>query len=146
MATKEEAGNNSGLTTLETFLADNPQDNLSDEVEVSSRLTAAGFKFKISAPTGDQFSQYQKEAISIGRRRKMDFDSRRLNELLIVNHTLVPNFRSTAFLQALKVTTPEQAVNKVLKAGEIQDLSTSIQKLAGFQAEDGEGLDDQAKN
>ena len=134
------------LDSLEAFLAENPQDGLTDDIELSRRLTDAGFKFTITAPTGEEFSSYQKEALRIGRHRKVDFDTKRFNELLIINHTKSPNFRKTEFLQRLRVTTPEQAMNKVLRAGEIQDLSTAIQKLAGFQSDDGEDLDTQAKN
>ena len=84
------------------------------------------------------------EAIQFGKRRQVSFDAGRLNELLVVNHTLEPNFRNTEFLQKLGVRTAEDAVYRVLKPGEIQDLSTAIQALAGFQTED--ELLDKAKN
>lgn len=143
MAADTEKGT-STLSSLESFLAENPQDNLREEIEVSPRLTTAGFKFTISAPDGAEFSQYQKEAISVGRRKSVNFDTKRFNELLVINHTVVPNFRKTELIKKLGVATPEQALYRVLKAGEIQDLSTAIQELAGFQSDD--ELLDEAKN
>ena len=131
--------------TLTQFLVDNPQTNIVDEVYVSPRFKEAGFKFKITAMTGEQFSTYQKEATAIGRHRKMSFDNKRFNELVVINHTVDPNFKDAATLSQAGCTTPEQFLYRSLRAGEIAELANQISQLSGFDM-DPEALVDEVKN
>lgn len=132
-------------TTLLDFLLENPQDNIQEEFFLSDRFKKAGFKFTIKVMTGEQFSAYQKEAIAVGRHRKVNFDNKRFNELVVINHTVNPNFRDAAAISKAGVRTPEEFLYKVLKAGEVIDLANKISELSGFQTDE-DALVDEVKN
>ena len=125
------------------FLIDNPVDNLTDEVIVSSRL--AKFPFKIKGMTGPEFSEYQKLSTKISRHKKVEFDSKTFNELVVLNHTLNPNFRDAESIKKAGCATPEQFLYKSLLAGEINELAQQITALSGFD-KDIEDTVEEAKN
>ena len=79
------------MSQLLQFLIENPVDNLTTEVTISPRL--AKFPFKIKGMTGPDFSEYQKLSTKIGRHKKIEFDSKTFNELVVLNHTIEPNFK-----------------------------------------------------
>ena len=125
------------------FLIDNPVDNLTDEVIVSARL--AKFPFKIKGMTGPEFSEYQKLSTKISRHKKVEFDSKTFNELVVLNHTLNPNFRDAESIKKAGCQTPEQFLYKSLLAGEINELAQQITALSGFD-KDIEDTVEEAKN
>jgi hypothetical protein len=125
------------------FLIDNPVDNLTDEVIVSARL--AKFPFKIKGMTGPEFSEYQKLSTKISRHKKVEFDSKTFNELVVLNHTLEPNFRDAESIKKAGCQTPEQFLYKSLLAGEINELAQQITALSGFD-KDIEDTVEEAKN
>lgn len=131
--------------SLSEFLAANPITGLTAEVYISQRFKEAGFPFKITAMTGHQFNDYQKQATAVGRHRKMSFDSTLFNELVILNHCVVPNFKDANEIQAAGCTTPEQYLYSRLLAGEINELSNQISILSGFDS-DMESMVDDVKN
>ena len=121
------------MSNLMQFLIDNPVDNLTDEVVVSPRL--AKFPFKIKGMTGPEFSEYQKLSTKIGRHKKVEFDSKIFNEMVVLNHTMEPNFRDAESIKKAGCQTPEQFLYKSLLAGEIAELSQQISSLSGFDKE-----------
>lgn len=125
------------------FLIDNPVDNLTDDVVVSPRL--AKFPFKIKGMSGPEFSEYQKLSTKIGRHKKVEFDSKVFNELVVLNHTLEPNFRDAESIKKAACQSPEQFLYKSLLAGEIAELSQQISSLSGFDR-DMEDTVEEAKN
>ena len=131
--------------TLTQFLLDNPQIDIREEIFVSPRFKDAGFKFTISAMTGEQFSSYQKEATAVGRHKKVNFDNKRFNELVVINHTLNPNFKDADAIKKAGCMTPEQFLYRSLRAGEITELVNQISALSGFDP-DPEALVDEVKN
>lgn len=118
--------------TLEQFLVDNPQDAIQEDIDLAARFTAKGFKFTITAMTGQQYADYQKEAVAIGRKRKVKFDSQRFNELVVINHTLKPNFKDAELCKKAGCSTAEQFMYRSLRAGEIAELANRIALLSGF--------------
>lgn len=131
------------MSNLMQFLIDNPVDNLTDEVIVSARL--AKFPFKIKGMTGPEFSEYQKLSTKISRHKKVEFDSKTFNELVVLNHTLNPNFRDAESIKKAGCQTPEQFLYKSLLAGEINELAQQITALSGFD-KDIEDTVEEAKN
>lgn len=131
------------MSTLLDFLIENPIDNIVDSVVVSTRLKA--YPFKIRAMTSPEFSDYQKAATSYGRHKKMDFNSAKFNELVVLNHTIEPNFRNAESIKKAGCLTPEQFLYKSLLAGEISELSQKISALSGFDS-DMEEIVEEAKN
>lgn len=131
--------------SLTEFLLANPQDEVTEELYISERFKKAGYKFTISAMTGEQFQEYQQEATAFGRHRKTSFDTKRFNERVVVNHTVTPNFKDADAIKKAGCTTPEQFMYRSLRAGEITELSNRISTLSGFDS-DSEALVDEVKN
>ena len=129
-------------TTLTEFLAENTVDNITAEVFISERFKKAGFAFKIRAMTGQEFNTYQKQATAVGRHKKVNFDSALFNELVVINHTVEPNFKDAEILAKMNCATPEQFLYSRLKAGEIAELATQISTLSGFDADQASLVDD----
>jgi len=131
--------------TLTQFLAENPVNDITADVYVSKRFQDAGFAFKIRAMSGQEFSAYQKQATAVGRHKKVNFDSSLFNELVVLNHTVEPNFKDANMLAQCGCATPEQFLYSRLKAGEIVDLANKISALSGFDVEQSE-LVEEVKN
>lgn len=140
------------MSVLKDFLIENA-DVVGKEVEVpiSPRFKDKEgklLKFKIKPMSGDEFGRYQKQCTSIDfnkKKRETQFDSGKFNMLCIVNHCIDPDFRDSSFLKDLGVQTPEQAVSKVLLAGEIVELGNQISKISGFDVDINEEIE-KAKN
>lgn len=131
------------MSRLTDFLIQNPVDNLTEELVVSQRL--AEFPFKIRGMTGPEFAEYQKLATIMNRHKKVEFNSKLFNEVVIINHTVEPNFRDAESMKSAGCVTPEQFMYKSLLAGEIAELSQRISALSGFDRELDEVVDE-AKN
>ena len=123
------------MDTLTEFLAENPVEDLREEVVVSQRLREHPFEIK-----GAYAGEMESYARACRRREqgKTVFDAAKCNVLLILNHCTAPDFRSVDFLRKCGCATPEEAVNKVLKAGEIAFLAQKIYALSGY----GESMED----
>lgn len=131
------------MSKLTEFLCENVVEGLTEEVTISNRIP---FKFKISAMTSEQFNSYRKMATTINTKTKSaSFDSKKLTEQMVINHTVDPDFRDADSIKKLGVMTPEQYLNKVLLAGEVEELSQAIQKLSGFNLDIDEAVEE-AKN
>ena len=128
---------------LADFLCEHTVENITDEVVISNRIP---FKFKIRAINSEEFNSYRKLATSFDvKRKKASFDSKKLNEQIIINHTVDPDFRNAEDIKRVGCTTPEQYMNKVLLAGEAEELSQQIQSLSGFDLDINEAVEE-AKN
>lgn len=129
-------------TTLTDFLLQNLPEHETLEVTLP-RMKGVG-TFKIKPMTAKQFYSYQKTATNI-QKKGSTFDTERFNMNVVVNHTVEPNFKEASFIEAAGVTTAEALVNKVLKGGEVAELSRQISILSGFD-EEGEDLVEEVKN
>ncbi|BDU92669.1 phage tail assembly chaperone [Clostridium perfringens] len=135
------------MSKLTEFLLNNTVENLTEEVIVSDRFKVDGeiLKFKIKAVNPDEFSDLQKQCTKVGKKGKVNFDSKMFNEQLIINYTVDPNFKDAEVVKKAGCMTPEQLVNKVLLAGEVATLVEEISALSGFD-KDLEELREEAKN
>lgn len=135
------------MSKLMDFLVSNPIDNLTEEVIVSDRFTDCDkiMKFKIKAVSPDEFSELQKQCTKVGKKGKVNFDSKMFNDQLIINYTVEPNFKDADAIKKAGCMTPEQLLNKVLLAGEVATLVEEISTLSGFD-KDLETLREDAKN
>jgi len=136
------------MTALTDFLLANPVNTIEEEVVVSKRLKDADgnlLKFKIKPMLNEEYLEYQNQCTVPKKGGKIEFNTKKFNQLLILNHTVEPNFRNAELIEQAGVRTPEQLLNKVLLAGEIQVLSEQIRNISGFE----DSLDDlveEAKN
>lgn len=127
------------------YLAQNPIDDMEQEVHIDGRLSK--FKFRIKPMTSDQFYKYQRiSTIAVqGKTKEVKFNAGRFNELVILNHVVEPNFKDSTLLSSAGVNTPEQYLNKYFLAGELAKLSDKISEISGFETTD-EELEEEAKN
>ena len=129
------------MSALTDFLLANPVNTITKEVVVSKRIKDTEgnlMKFKVKPMLNEEYLEYQNQCTIPKKGGKIDFNSRRFNQLIILNHTVEPNFRDADLIQKAEVRTPEQLLNKFLLAGEIQALSEQIRILSGFE----DSLDD----
>lgn len=140
------------MSVLRDFLLENA-DVIEKEIEVpvSPRFKDKEgnlLKFKIRPMSGDEFGKYQKQCTTMnvmGKKKETSFDSGKFNVMCIVNHCIDPNFKEAEFIKKLGVQSPEQAVSKVLLAGEIVELGNQISKISGFDVDINEEIEN-AKN
>ena len=131
------------MVTIAQFLIDNPIDNIIDEVSISPRF--GKLMFKIKPMNGKEYAEYQKRSTNIGRHQKVDFSNQIFNELVVLNHTIEPNFRDAEVIKKAGCKSPEEFLYKSLKAGEIVELADKISAISGFDKDIEEVVDD-AKN
>jgi len=129
---------------LVQYLAQNQVEGVIEEVRISGRLK--DFTFKVKPINQSQFNHYQRIATTIGKKGQVNkFDNGKFNELVIINHVVEPNFRSTEVLDTVNAKTPEEYINKVFLAGEIVQLGEQISEISGFGTTD-EELEIEVKN
>lgn len=134
------------MNELQKFLLENPVDNISEEIILSKRLKDV--KFKIRPMTGSEHQRYTNMCITNANNpKKRNFDLTKFQSLVVVNHTVEPNFKDAEWLATAKIADkdPMKLVSKVLLAGEIETLSEKILALSGF-SEDIDELVDEVKN
>lgn len=129
-------------STLADFLIEGCEGSENKEVVISKRLSK--HPFTIKPMSGKEYYEYVKASTKI-LSKKAEFDAERFNIMVIVNHTINPNFKSADDIKKAGCTLPEQYLNKVLFAGEIVELAKQISEISGFN----ESMDDlviEAKN
>ena len=129
------------MNALQQFLTTNSVDNLTEEICLGGRLK--DFKFKIKAMTGDQYNDYQSRCIeNPNSPKKRRFNTKKFNELIVVNCVVEPNFKDAEWLKALGVIDSTAAVYKTLLAGEISQLAEAALRLSGFDRDLDEEMDE----
>ena len=132
------------MTDLESFLIENDVSNITKEIVLSERLPAP---VKIKTLTKAKHGEFQKRCAGNYQRKKgIPFDTAKFQTLICIECCIYPDFRKADFLDRLGVPTPEDALNKTLLSGEIQELYEQICKLSGFELEDMEEDIEEAKN
>ena len=135
------------MTTLTEFLLANPVDDVTEDVIVSNRIKDAEgnvLKFTVKPMLHEQYLMYQKQC-GVVKGKKFEFDSKKFNNLIVIGHTTNPKFTDATLVQQAGCVTPEQLMNKLLLAGEIDVLSQQIRRVSGFQ-DDLDDLVEEAKN
>lgn len=121
--------------SLQEFLNANPIDNLTEEVVISDRFKDKDgklLKFQIRVMNSRELGEYRKRAVKITKGKKYEVDSQQLLTAIVINHTVVPDFKDAVSIKKLGCMTPEDYLHKVLLPGEIDDLAQKIQYLSGF--------------
>ena len=130
--------------SLTDFLCANPVQDETEKVVLCERLR--DFEFEIGAMDKKQYDGYINQCVvKDGKGKVVKQNIALFNELVVINHCLYPDFRSTDFVQKAGAITPGQALYKVLKLGEVEKLADCILKFNGFDR-DFETLRKKAKN
>ena len=129
--------------TLTEFLLLNPVDNLTKEIIVSERLKS--YPFTVRALDNEAFTECQKASTTTGRHSKVNFDTKKFNDLIILKSVIEPNFKDAELLKKAGSTTATDFINRSLLSGEIAELSQQILHFSGFD-QSTEELKDEVKN
>lgn len=137
--------------SIKEFLIENPIDSVTETVTL--KLKRKGKEemqadFTVSMMSGEDFNKYQKAATprqKHGEKTVATPSASKVNEMMVVNHCIEPDFRDAAWIEKAGVKTPEQLLYKVLRAGEISALAVAILELSGL-GEDIVVLRDEVKN
>lgn len=123
------------MSTLQNILNLNVIDTITHYVEISNRLkdkNGNNIKFKIKPILFEDLNRLKRKATFIDKKGQPIIDEGKLNTLCIIEATLEPSFKDIKSMEMLKVSTPEQYLNKVLLAGEIERLIKEILIISGF--------------
>lgn len=123
------------MSTLQEILNLNIVENISTYVQISDRFKDENgniLKFKIRPILFNELNNLKKRATFFDKNGKADIDEGMLNMYCITEATIEPNFKDANSIEKLGVFTPEQYINKVLLAGEIDKLINEILKISGF--------------
>ncbi|MDL2215962.1 hypothetical protein LJB77_02780 [Ruminococcaceae bacterium OttesenSCG-928-N02] len=123
--------------TIKDFLLDNPIEGM--ELTIKMLLKRAGVEqeaeFKLGMMQGEDLARYQKKATPPAKKGSTAVQmpsSSKLNELIIINHCLEPDFSDAAWIEKAGCRTPEELLYKVLKPGEITSLASEIFEFSGL--------------
>lgn len=136
------------MSTLQEILNLNiPQDFISDVVISERFKDEIGnlIPFQIKPISFEALNRLKKRATSISKDGSYNLDEGYLNMLCIIESTVNPSFKDAKSIAELSVSTPEQYLNKVLLAGEIDRLIKEILTISGF-IHDFEGFVEEIKN
>ena len=137
------------MSKLQKFLNANPVAGMTKEVVVSDRFRDEEgnlLKFTIRSISPSEFEEIRKKALSLKKGGKeIEFDTGKFNMALVINCTVDPNFKDAESIKQLGCATPEQYVNKVLLAEEVEELAQQIRAFSGFD-KDLDELVKEAKN
>lgn len=133
--------------SLAQFLMETSTEDLTDVVKMRLKRNAREIvgEFKITAIDSKQWARYQEQTTKIKKGNKHEFDQVKFNELVVLNHTVEPDFKNAEKIKQAGCTTPEQYLNKKLLIGEIVELSRNIVELSGF-SNDLDELKEEIKN
>lgn len=119
------------MNALQQFLTENSVDNLVEEFILGGRLK--DFTFKIRALTGTQYNDFQVLCVeNPNSPKKRRFNTKKFNELIVVNCVIEPNFKDAEWIAQLGVPDSASAMYKTLLAGEIAEIAERVLKLSGF--------------
>lgn len=119
------------MNALQQFLTKNAVDNLTKEISLGGRLK--DFKFKVRALTGNQYNDFQALCIeNPNSPKKRRFNTKKFNELIVVNCVVEPSFKDAEWIKELGVPDATSAMYKTLLAGEISQLAEEALRLSGF--------------
>lgn len=133
--------------TLQEFLNNNVVDGTTKEVFISDRFkdeNGKALKFKIK-PISQKALNAMRNKHSKQKGNKIIVDEAALSFEIVINCTVEPNFKDTKSLELLGVFSPEDYLNKVLLAGEVNTLEKAILEFSGFGKDINELIED-AKN
>lgn len=120
---------------LQEFLNNNIVEGITKEVIISDRFVDENgkiMKFEIKAISQKELNELKKRASGYDKKGKLIINEGLLNMLCIIDNTVKPNFKDSESIKKLGCATPEQYLNKVLLAGEVERLTKEILEMSGF--------------
>lgn len=122
------------MNALQQFLLESDVSNLKKTIDIGGRMK--GHALTIRVITGEQYTSYQQQCIeNPNSSKKRRFNTKRFNELIVVNSLVDPNLKDPEMLKAAKVSRPEELLYRCFLAGEINTIAEQVLTLSGFDAD-----------
>ena len=122
------------MNALQQFLLESDVSNLKKTIDIGGRMK--GHALTIRVITGEQYTSYQQQCIeNPNNAKKRRFNTKRFNELIVVNSLVDPNLKDPEMLKAAKVARPEELLYRCFLAGEINTIAEQVLTLSGFDAD-----------
>lgn len=122
------------MNALQQFLLESDVSNLKKTIDIGGRMK--GHALTIRVITGEQYTSYQQQCIeNPNSAKKRRFNTKRFNELIVVNSLVDPNLKDPEMLKAAKVARPEELLYRCFLAGEINTIAEQVLTLSGFDAD-----------
>ena len=115
------------ISTLQAFIIQAAKEKNEKEIAVSKRFDK---KFKIRALDMEEWEDIQRRSTNPESKERVD--GLGMLKRVAIEGCIDPNYKQEEFLNALEVKTPEAALKKTLKAGEIVKLGNAILQYSGF--------------
>lgn len=132
------------MNALQQFLLQQDTSKVTKAIDLGGRLK--GHPITIKAITGDQYTSFQQACIeNPNSAKKRRFNTKRFNELIVINATVDPNLKDAEMIKAAGVPDSANLLYKVFLAGEINTLSQAILELSGFDV-DMDEAEEEVKN
>ena len=129
------------MNALQQFLLESDVNNLKKTIDIGGRMK--GHALTIRVITGEQYTSYQQQCIeNPNSAKKRRFNTKRFNELIVVNSLVDPNLKDPEMLKAAKVARPEELLYRCFLAGEINTIAEQVLTLSGFDADVEEGMEE----
>lgn len=130
------------MSDLTDFLAERNISGATKTLKISKEIP---FDFTIKVLTSKKHKNFQDQCTTYGKKGKGVMDSAKLQTLICLECTVEPNFASAEFIGKIGVATPEEALDKVLAAGEQSELYAQILAFSGFDQDINDDIEE-AKN
>lgn len=122
------------MNALQQFLLESNVSDLKKSIDIGGRLK--GHPLTIKVLTGEQYTSYQQQCIeNPNSAKKRRFNTKRFNELVVVNSLVDPNLKDPEMLKKANALRPEDLLYRCFLAGEITTISAQILELSGFDTE-----------
>lgn len=115
------------ISTLQAFLIQAAKEQSEKEVSISARFEQ---KFKIRALTMEEWEHIQKLSTNPESRERVD--NLGMLKRTAIEGCVDPCYKDAEFIKEVGANTPQEALNKTLKAGEIVKLANAVLKFSGF--------------
>lgn len=130
------------MSKLEDFLSLGKVTDAREKITVT--VSGKKLPLTIRAMSEDEHKAWQKQSMTIGKKGGVSLDLGKYNSLMVPACVVEPNFNDADFLSKAKCVSAWDFINSYFPAGVIEDISTKIQTLSGF--ESGEKDIEEAKN
>lgn len=132
------------MNSLQQFLLKQDASSIQEQIDLGGRLK--GHPLTIKVLSGEQYNSFQQICLeNANSRKKRRFNTKKFNELIVINCLVDPNLKDAEMIKEAGVADSNALLYKCFLAGEISTLSEKILELSGF-TDDIEDDMDEVKN
>lgn len=123
------------MTNLQEFLNQNVVAGMTKKVPISDRLRDKDGNLlmaEIKTIDPKEIRVLRKKYTKYNKKGVPEVNSEALNEEIVIEYTVDPNFKDAESIKATGCLSPVQYMNKVLLSGEIEILNKAILEFSGY--------------